>query len=211
MVLASFIPRDLGRSEQPSAARGLLHPAALLPGSVLLLGLFGFTAFGAFVPLYVDEIGLDDAAPFFFAYGAVVLLVRIFGARLPDRLGPVRTSSIALVAISAGIGVVALVPTAGGLWVGTISLAVGMSLLFPALFTVAVNNAPPDERSHAVGTFTLFFDLSQGLGAPLLGVIVSVTGAERPAFLAAAAVGLVGLVLANTRLRASVDAADEGR
>ena len=204
MALSSFIPRDLGRSEHPSRQRGILHPAAVLPGSVLLLGLFGFTAFGAFVPLYVDEIGLDDAAPFFFAYGAIVLVVRIFGARLPDRLGAVRTSSIALVAISAGIGVVALVPSATGLWVGTISLAIGMSLLFPALFTVAVNNAPPDERSHAVGTFTLFFDLSQGLGAPLLGVIVSVTGAERPAFLAAAAVGLVGLVLANTRLRASV-------
>ena len=204
MALSSFIPRDLGRSEHPSRQRGILHPAAVLPGSVLLLGLFGFTAFGAFVPLYVDEIGLDDAAPFFFTYGAIVLVVRIFGARLPDRLGAVRTSSIALVAISAGIGVVALVPSATGLWVGTISLAIGMSLLFPALFTVAVNNAPPDERSHAVGTFTLFFDLSQGLGAPLLGVIVSVTGAERPAFLAAAAVGLVGLVLANTRLRASV-------
>lgn len=200
-VLSSFIPGDLGRVADPPPRRGILHPAAVLPGTVLLLGLFGFAAFSAFVPLYVDQIGLDDAGPFFIAYGVIVLAVRIVGARVPDRLGAVRTSSMALVAIAAGIGTVAAVASVVGLWIGTVLLAIGMSLLFPALFTLTVNNAPNDERSHAVGTFSLFFDLSQGLGAPILGVIVSISGGERPAFAAAAVVALIGLVLANTRLR----------
>lgn len=203
-VLSSFVPRDLGRVADPPPRRGILHPAAVLPGSVLLLGLFGFTAFSAFVPLYVDEIGLDDAGPFFLLYGVIVLVVRIVGARLPDRLGPVRTSSIALVAIATGIATVAAVASVAGLWIGTVLLAIGMSLLFPALFTLAVNNAPSDERSHAVGTFSLFFDLSQGLGAPILGIVVTVTGAERSAFVAAAAVAVIGLIVTNTRLRAAV-------
>lgn len=203
-VMSSFVPRDLGRVADPPPRRGILHPAAVLPGSVLLLGLFGFTAFSAFVPLYVDEIGLDDAGPFFLLYGVIVLVVRIVGARLPDRLGPVRTSSIALVAIATGIATVAAVASVAGLWIGTVLLAIGMSLLFPALFTLAVNNAPSDERSHAVGTFSLFFDLSQGLGAPILGIVVTVTGAERSAFVAAAAVAVIGLVVTNTRLRAAV-------
>ncbi len=203
-VLSSFVPRDLGRVADPPPRRGILHPAAVLPGSVLLLGLFGFTAFSAFVPLYVDEIGLDDAGPFFLLYGVIVLVVRIAGARLPDRLGPVRTSSIALVAIATGIATVAAVASVAGLWIGTVLLAIGMSLLFPALFTLAVNNAPSDERSHAVGTFSLFFDLSQGLGAPILGIVVTVTGAERSAFVAAAAVAVIGLIVTNTRLRAAV-------
>lgn len=203
-VLALFIPGDLGRNENPPPRRGLLHPAALLPGSVLLLGLIGFTGFAAFVPLYVDEIGLDDAGQFFFAYGAIVLLVRIFGARIPDRLGAVRTSTIALSSIGTGILIVAVFASVPGLWVGTVLLSVGMSLLYPALFTLAVNNAPADERSHAVGTFSLFFDLSQGLGAPLLGILVTVFGAERAAFFGGAVMAVAGLVLANTRLRASV-------
>ncbi len=210
-VLSSFIPRDLGRVENPPPRRGILHPAAILPGSVLLLGLFGFAAFSAFVPLYVDEVGLDDAGPFFIAYGVVVLAVRIVGARVPDRLGAVRTSSIALVAIAAGIGTVGASATAAGLWIGTVLLAIGMSLLFPALFTLTVNNAPNDERSHAVGTFSLFFDLSQGLGAPALGIIVTITGGERSAFLAAALVALVGLVLANTKLRSAAPVAPRPR
>lgn len=204
MLLASFIPRDLGRVEHPPPRRGLLHPAAILPGSVLCLGLIGFTGFAAFVPLYVDEIGIDDAGPFFFAYGVIVLTVRIFGAKIPDRLGAVRTSTIALLAIGAGVATVGAVPSAMGLWAGTMSLSLGMSLLFPALFILAVNNAPSDERSHAVGTFSLFFDLSQGLGAPLLGILVTVFGGEQAAFYGGAVMAVVGLVVANTKLRASM-------
>lgn len=204
LLLASFIPRELGRVENPTPRRGLLHPAAVLPGSVLLLGLIGFTGFAAFVPLYVDEIGLEDAGPFFFAYGAIVLTVRIFGARIPDRLGAVRTSTIALVSIATGIGTVAAVGSAGGLWVGTVLLSLGMSLLFPALFILAVNNAPAEERSHAVGTFSLFFDLSQGLGAPALGILVTIFGVEQAAFVGGAVMAVGGLVLANTKLKASM-------
>ena len=204
LALALCIPAELGRSEIVPARRGLLHPAAVLPGSVLLLGLLGFTGFVAFVPLYVDEVGVDDAGPFFFAYGAIVLVVRIFGARIPDRLGAVRTSTIALISIASGVGTVAAVGNVGGLWVGTVLLSVGMSLLFPALFILAVNNAPASERSHAVGTFSLFFDLSQGLGAPTLGILVTVFGAEQAAFVGGAVMAVIGLVLANTRLRASM-------
>lgn len=200
-LLALRIPRTLGVVESPPPRRGLLHPAAVLPGSVLFLGLIGFTGFSAFVPLYVDEIGLDDAGPFFLAYGAIVLVVRIFGARIPDRLGAVRTSTLALLAIASGIGTVAAIASPSGLWAGTVLLSLGMSLLFPALFVLAVNAAPSDERSHAVGTFSLFFDLSQGLGAPILGIAVTLFGAERAAFVVGAAMALGGLVLANTRLR----------
>ncbi len=203
-VLASRIPGELGRSKQPSTRNGLLHPDSILPGTVLLLGLFGFAGYSAFVPLYVDELGLTDAGPFFLAYGVIVLAVRIFGAKIPNRLGPVLASTIALSCIGTGIGTVALLNSVIGLWVGTVVLALGMSVLFPALFTVAVERAPDDERSHAVGTFSLFFDLSQGLGAPLLGLIVSVSGTERGAFTAGAVFAAIGLVVSNTKLRSLV-------
>lgn len=209
-VLSWFIPRAMGRAENPPQRRGLLHPAAVLPGSVLLLGLLGFTGFVAFLPLYVDEVGVDGAGQFLFVYGIIVLVVRVAGARVPDRLGPVRTSSYALAAIAAGVGTVGLVPSLAGIWVGTVLLAIGMSLLFPALFTLAINNAPADERSHAVGTFSLFFDLSQGLGAPALGLAVTAFGTERAAFVGGALVAVVGLFVANTRLRAAMPVSRTG-
>lgn len=201
-VLSWFIPREMGRSTDPPPRRGLLHPAAVLPGSVLLLGVTGFTGFAAFLPLYVDDIGQDGAGPFLLLYGALVLLIRVVGSRVPDRLGPVRTSTYALVAITAGLLCIGLIPTAAAAWAATAMLAVGMSLLFPALFTAAVNAAPASERSHAVGTFSLFFDLSQGLGAPALGLAVALFHTERAAFVLGALVALLGLIVTNTRLRA---------
>mgnify|MGYP006336367495 CR=1 FL=1 len=61
----------------------------------------------------------------------------------------------ALSAIAAGIGTVALVASVAGLWVGTVLLALGMSLLYPGLFTLAVNETwnrtNATELAHAFG------------------------------------------------------------
>ena len=61
-----------------------------------------------------------------------------------------------------------------------------MSLLYPALFSAALQDVPDNERSQAVGTFSLFFDLAQGVGAPILGLVVALSS-ERGAFAVAAA------------------------
>ncbi|MGH9191255.1 MAG: MFS transporter, partial [Acidimicrobiales bacterium] len=69
---------------------------------------------------------------------------------------------------------------------------IGMSLLYPSLFTAVMAAAPESERSHAVGTFSVFFDLSNGFGATLIGVAVSLSS-YRGGFAVAAAIAGVGL------------------
>jgi MFS family permease len=81
------------------------------------------------------------------------------------------------------------------IWVAAVALGAGMSLLYPSLFTAVMAAAPEDERSHAVGTFSVFFDLSQGFGATFIGVVVSLTsGNKRAGFAAAGALAFVGLI-----------------
>lgn len=175
--------------------RRLLHRAAILPGSILALGLAGFTAFQAFLPDYGrDELGLDGVGTAFLVYAAVVLVVRLGGARLPDRLGPARTVSIAAVLIAVGLAGIALLPSPTGLYLSTVVYAAGMSLQYPALMTMAVNGASPQERGAVVGTFTAFFDLALGAGGVGLGVVSGAFG-PRAAFGVAAALALVGLVV----------------
>ena len=185
----------------PDAPRptSLLHPAALAPGLVLMLGLIPFTGFAAFLAVYGPDIGLHDTGPVFFAYAGVVLAIRLFGAKLPDRLGWRRASTFALAAVVFGAAVLAVWASVVAVWIAAACLAAGMSLLYPALFSAALEGVPDHERSQAVGTFSLFFDLSQGVGAPLLGLVVAVSS-ERGAFAVAAAAGAAGF-WAQHRLR----------
>jgi MFS family permease len=172
----------------------LLHPTAIAPGLVLFVGLLPFVGFSAFMPLYGPEISLSDVAPLFLAYGGLVLVIRILGARVPDRLGWRRASTVALSFLGAAGIVLGLWAAVAGVWVATLALALGMSLLFPALFSNMVSSVPESERGQAVGTFSVFFDLASGLGPPLLGVMVAL-GSYRLGFVAAGLVALAGLLL----------------
>jgi len=188
-ALGSRTPR--GTTEVVEGPQKLLHPAALGPGLVLLLGLIPFTGFGAFLALYGEQIGIDDVGPVFLVYAGLVLLIRVFAARLPDRLGWRVASTGALISVGVAGAILGLWRSVAAVYIATIPMAMGMSLLFPALFSAVVNDAPESERSSAVGTFSLFFDLSQGIGAPLLGVVVALADSYQAAFLVSslAAVG----------------------
>jgi MFS family permease len=171
----------------------LLHRAALLPGLTLAASMVGFAGFAAFVPLYARELGLGGAGPVFALNAVVVVTIRSLGRRIPDRAGPKRTATLALVLIAAGFGVVTLLETPAGLYLGTVVLATGQALVFPALMTLAVSGAPAAERSAVVGSFSAFADLGFALGAVSLGA-VEVSIGTTGVFAVAACLAAVGLV-----------------
>lgn len=193
----------------PREARGapphLLHRAALGPGLVLFLGLVGLAGYWAFVPLYVDDLGLSGAGGIFMLYGVLVLAVRIFGARLPDRLGSQRAGALALAFGALGTAVMAAWGTVAGLVVGTVLYAAGMSLMYPALLLLALSGIGDSERASVVGTFSSFFDLSQGLGSVVCGGVAALAG-YRGAFATGAVLSAAGFVY----LRSSKTLRDRG-
>ena len=93
--------------------------------------------------------------------------------------------------------------------VGAMFFGAGWSLMFPSLALLVVNEAGEARRAEALGTYTAFFDLGFGLGAPLVGAIAALAGYPA-AFWASAAFALAGgLVTAagSDRVRARVGAA----
>jgi MFS family permease len=202
-VLGLFTTETRREGPVPAPAGGgrpkLLYRAALAPGLILFLGLVGLSGYMAFVPLYVDDIGMADAGAVLTVYGVVVLVVRIVGARLPDRVGPLAAGTGALGIAAAGLSVVAIVATPVGLFIGTVIFALGMSQLYPAVMILALTDVPDHERSSAVGTVSSFFDGAQGIGPFVLGGIAVVAG-YRGAFLFGAAASLVGLFLLRSGL-----------
>jgi len=184
-------PNDVRGEPQPFR---LLHPAAIGPGSILLLGMLPFIGFATFIALYGPTLGIDDVAPFLLLYGVLVLVIRILGARLPDRLGWPRASSISLVVLGAAGLLLGIWESVSGVWLAVIALAIGMSLLFPALFSAAVSAVPEHERGQAVGTFSLAFDIANGLGPAVLGVVVAL-GDYSAAFIVSGIAALAALAL----------------
>jgi MFS family permease len=172
----------------PPARHRLVHPAGLLPGLLLLAGITGMAGFLTFVPLYALDLGLDGSRGVLLLFAAIVVGIRGFGARLPDRLGAARATRAALAVAGAW-------RTPAGLVAGTAVFAVGVALLTPAVLTLAVEAVGPRERGAVLGTTSSFLDLALGLGPATLGLVAASTG--RPgAFLGGAAVAAAGLLLA---------------
>jgi MFS family permease len=192
LTLPETAPSRAGEQEPPRSR--LIHPAAVGPGLVLALTVFGFAGLGTFAALYARELGMDGAGAVFLAFSVVVGGTRIVGRQIPDRLGPKRTSGTALVLISAGLVTIGLWNAPIGLYAGTVVLAFGQALAFPALMTLAVNAAPARERSSVVGTFTAFTELGFAVGALALGAIASAVGYDG-VFIVCAIGPLVGALL----------------
>jgi MFS family permease len=144
--------------------------------------------------LYAPELGVDDVGPFFLAYGVVVLTVRLFGAKLPDRLGPISAGSIAIGSTAVGLAVVAAWQTTVGLVVGTVVIAVGSSFLYPAMLLLVLRGVPENRRGAVVGTFSAFFDFASGASGVVLGALAAVSS-YAGAFAGAAVLAAVALML----------------
>ncbi len=203
-ILATRIPETRPESGTGPASTRLVHPAALLPGAAFLAAVWGQAGFLAFVALYAAKIGLDGSQYVFLVYSTVVVLFRWIGARVPDRIGPVLASRLALAFGVVGLSLMAVLRSPAGLLASTVVFAVGSALAFPALVMLSLRGTDPSERGAVMGTFGAFVDVGFGVGPATLGFVAHSLGYQG-LFFAAAGVAGVGLVLLLTAypLRAS--------
>jgi MFS family permease len=154
----------------------LIHPAGFLPGFLIMTGTWGMAAYFAFLPLYTTQLGMAGAGPALAMYALIVVTLRIVFAKLPDQIGPARLSGVALVGSALGLGVLGVVASPAGVYLGTAIFALGIAFLFPGLLALAVARVDENERGTVVGTTTAFVDLSFGLSPAILGLAVGAIG-----------------------------------
>jgi len=192
--------KDTREIHEHTARPRLIHPKALLPGIVLACSVWGFAGFSSFIPLYAREVGLGGSRFLFAMYAVVILLVRSAGAKIPDRVGPRRTAMISLTFSVIGMATMWGWDSPLGLYASTVVFAVGQSLAYPALMTLAVAGTSAGERSSVIGTFTAFLDIGFGIGPLSLGVVAQALG-YRAVFLAGAGFAVIGIAVLLTNLR----------
>jgi len=195
--------RPVGHTEQ----HPLIAREAVRPGVALALASLGYATVASFVVLHLDARGIGHGATVFGAFATMVVLTRLIGGDLPDRVGPLRVAITAAAVEAVGLATMGL---AGNLTVaicGALAMGAAFSLLYPSLSLIVVGRVPETRRGAALGTFTAFFDAGIGLGAPLAGVAAVLAGYEGAflfsAVIALAAMATIALAVSSRSLLAS--------
>jgi MFS family permease len=171
-----------------------------LPGAGLALAAVGFGAIAAFGTLLFRAHGWPHAAVAMTAFGAAFVLARLVFGGLPDRFGGATIAAAsALVATIGQIGM--WLATTGPMAVAAAALTgLGFSLAFPSFGVEAIRRVPAQNRGVALGAYTACFDLTMGVGVPLLGVAVGALGYDA-AYAIGALAGAVSFVIALRLVR----------
>jgi MFS family permease len=176
----------------------LIAAESLQPGAALALASCGYAAVAGFVVLHLEARGVGHGGLVFAAFAAMVVLTRLLGGNLPDRIGPARCAAGAAAVEAAGlvtIGLAESLPVALG---GALAMGAAFSLLYPSLSLIVVSRVPERRRGAGLGTFTAFFDAGVGIGAPLAGAAAALAGYRGAFLLAAGLAGAAAVVVALT-------------
>jgi len=180
--------RPAGQAER----HPLIAREAVRPGAALALASFGYATVASFVVLHLDARGVGHGATVFGAFATMVVLTRLVGGDLPDRVGPARVAVVAAAGEAVGLATMAFAHSFGMAIGGALIMGAAFSLLYPSLSVIVVGRVPAARRGAALGTFTAFFDAGIGLGAPMAGVVAALAGYQG-AFLFSAAIALVAM------------------
>jgi MFS family permease len=197
-ALARDVVRDLPRA----AGAGLLADALRLARHAGLVRIMLATIiFGAginaafyFVAPFTRDLGIARAAPFFGTYATTTIVLRLFGRRLPDRLGAHPIAIPAFGLFAAGLAALVLLPAPGMLVAAGVACGAGHGSLFPVLNGLTVTRTPPRLHGAVVSLYTAALDAGAVVGTPLCGAIAHLAG-YRVMFSSMALASLAGLAL----------------
>jgi hypothetical protein len=188
------VAMTLGVADRPAAAAapqtGIVRGLVALGRSPELRRVFVASAFlGAainaaffFVAPFTRELGIERSGPFFLAYAGTSIVIRLFGRRALDLMGPHRVSVPGFTIFAIGLAGLALLPYVGHGAATIVLIATGIAggaghgSLFPVLSALAIARAPVAMQGAVVSLHTAALDLGAVLGTPLCGAIADRAG-----------------------------------
>lgn len=217
VVVVRAMPRYLPTSAEASGRSGAFWRDPSLPAltvfgvAAVLIAVSQFASF-TYIRPYLEVaagVGTEWAAALLFAYGAAGMVGVVAAGFLADRFP---RSSLVVILISFAIAFALLTFAAG-----TIAAVIGALLvwgfaigaLFPLLQTTLMRIATERTRTLASAGIVVLFNVGIAVGPWLGGVVggetapTTTTALSASAMLIAAAVGVVGVLLAGRRLAAS--------
>lgn len=150
--------------------------------------------FMAFAVVSAEARGIERPASIWWTYAAGAVMVRLIGARLPDRVGTANMIAPALGVYALALLLAASASSTTALLAAGLLAGLGHGYCFPVLTSQVVSRAPDRVRGSAMAMFTGLWDLSALALTPIMGRIADAF--DDPTMFAFTAVfGLLGLAL----------------
>jgi MFS family permease len=207
--VALFVPETF-RPRARDAPRRLIVRESVHPGFALALATVGYAAMASFIVLDLGSKHIGHGATAFAAFAVTVVVTRLAGGVLPDRLGPVRCAAGAATVSACGLSLIALADSLAMALAGAICMGTAFALIYPSLSLVVVNSVADSRRGAALGTFTAFFDIGFLVGGPLTGLAAALGGYSAAFWLGAAFAVATIAVAATIRRGAAAPAPAAG-
>jgi MFS family permease len=170
--------------------------AVWVPGLGSAFGSVGFGAVTAFVALLFANRGWADGWLAYSAYAIAFILARLFFGHVADRIGGARVALVCALIEAVGLALIWLATRPELALIGAALTGFGFSLVYPGFGVEAVRRVPAQNRGLAMGAYTAFLDLAQGLASPALGLVANAAGLSS-VFLASAITVLCATLVAT--------------
>jgi MFS family permease len=155
---------------------------------------FVLTAYFTFLKTFVNETGIGSVGLFFACYAGTAIALRLTLGWVPDRVGPKRALTPAMLFLAAGLIVLAAASNSLAIALAGLLCGIGHGYTFPILHALTITRARVEERGAAMAVYTGLFDVGTLVGGPLLGVTIRWLGYDAM-FITAAAFTVIGLGL----------------
>ena len=199
-ALLMRVPEETLTEEQKTEARGfklgnVLQLSAVPLGIVAMVFFFGYSGILSFIDPYSDEIGLTEAAAYFYLMVSLgTLISRLTTGKIFDTKGPngIITFGILLFAVGMVIFSQAEVP-----WVFLTTgflMGYGMAITYAVCQAAAISMSPPHRYGVTTSTYAMITDLGSGIGPMFLGLMIASAG-YRNMYLNCAVIGLISLAI----------------
>jgi MFS family permease len=147
-----------------------------VPGFGSALGSVGFGAVTTFAALLFADRGWTQGWLAYTAYALAFILARVFFSHAADRFGGAKVALFYVLIETAGQALMWLAVRPELALLGAALTGFGFSLVYPGFGVEAVRRVPAQSRGLAMGAYTAFLDLAQGLASPALGLVAKGAG-----------------------------------
>ncbi|MDR1082199.1 MAG: MFS transporter [Deltaproteobacteria bacterium] len=187
-------PEKGTRSVPSSGGAGLPEREILYPALLVLL--LGAACCGIFtyLVLYLDELGIDGAGTFFFIATLGIVVTRLAGGRIHDRMGHMFVIVPSSLLLMAALLILLVFPGPSAANVAAGCYGLGMGALFPSLQALIISYAPPGRRTLAAALFLNGYDVGYLASTVAMGFVAGYFHTYRSVY-AATPVFMVAVLL----------------